>query len=191
MAAGAGAAPAAAGQGAGSERDGEPGDGLLGGAAGSGLAERLAGEQGGVDAGAVVGDEGGRLDAEVAVERGADLVGGPVAAEQARPELVDDHADAAGRDAEVAELLVAADEGVQPDRVGPGDGDDQVAALERQAGDGVAAQADLVVEQLLVLFQAEAGCPSTRDGASWKRSSPASRYYRSAKDAGGSIHPRC
>ena len=130
MAAGPGAALAAAGWGTGGEGHGKPGEGLLGGAARASLAECLAGEQGGVDAGAVVGDEGGRLDAEVAVERGADLVGWSVAAEQARSELVDDHADAAWRDAEVAELLVAADEGVQPDRVGSGDGDDQVAALQ-------------------------------------------------------------
>jgi hypothetical protein len=164
VAAGTGAAPAAAGRRAGDERHGEPGEGLLGGAAGSGLAERLAGEQGGVDAGAVVGHEGGRLDAEVAVEGGADLLGRPPA-EQAGPELVDDHADAPGRDAEVAELLVAADEGVQPDGVGPGDGDNQVAALHGQAGDGVAAQADLVVEQLLVLFRrppAAGWCPVSR-----------------------------
>src|SRR5215218_1896916 len=79
----------------------------------------------------------------------------PGRAEHAGADLVDGHADAGLRDAELAQLLVATDEGVQPDRVGPGDGDDQVAALQGQAGDGVAAQAHLVVEQLLVLLQAE------------------------------------
>jgi hypothetical protein len=100
------------------------------------------------------------------MEGGADLLGRSVAAEQPGTQLVDDHADAAWGDAQLAQLLVAADEGVQPDGVGPADGDDQVAALHGQAGDRVAPQADLVVEQLLVLFQAEAG---VQDGEGERR----------------------
>jgi hypothetical protein len=46
---------------------------------------------------------------------------------------------------------------VQPDRVGPGHGHDQVGSFHGQAGHRVAAQADLVVQELLVLLQAEAG----------------------------------
>jgi hypothetical protein len=69
-------------------------------------------------------------------------------------------------DAELAQLLVAADEGVQPNGVGSADGDHQVAALHGQAGDRIAAQVDLVVEQLLVLFQAEAG---VQDGEGERR----------------------
>src|SRR5215213_5890335 len=63
----------------------------------------------------------------------------------------------ASRDAEITQVLVAADEGVQPDRVRPGHGDDQIGLLHGQPGHGVAAQADLVVEELLVLLEAEPG----------------------------------
>ena len=46
---------------------------------------------------------------------------------------------------------------MQADRVGPGHGHHQVGPLDRQPGHRVAAQADLVVEELLVLLEAEAG----------------------------------
>jgi hypothetical protein len=136
---------------------GQPGQGHLGRAAGPRLPERLAGKQRGVHPGPVVGHDGGRLDADVAVEGRAHLLGRSVAAEHAGSQLVDHHPDPAGRDAKVAQLLVAADEGVQPDRVGPGHGHDQVGPFNGQPGDGIAAKADLVVEELLVLLQAEAG----------------------------------
>ena len=144
--------------GRGREQDrGQPGQRELGRGAGAGLAERLPGEQRRVHALAVVGHHRRRLDADVAAEGCPDLLGRAVATEHAGPELVDHHPDPARRDAEVAQLLVAADEGVQADRVGPGHGHHQVGPLDRQPGHRVAAQADLVVEELLVLLEAEAG----------------------------------
>src|SRR4029453_3652345 len=105
---------------------GRPGAGTAHGASGAGPPEGRAGEQGGVDPGAVVGHRGRRLDADIAAEGGADLLERTVAAEHAGAQLVDHDPDPAGRRAELAQLLVAADEGVQPDRVGPGHGHDQV-----------------------------------------------------------------
>ncbi len=137
------------------DRGRQGGQGLLGRGAGPCLGEGLAGHQGGVDGGAVVGDEGGRFDAEVAGQRRADL-GGWFAREQAGADLVDDQQNTVVGDAQLAELLPGADEVVQADWVGAGDGDDQVGVGDGAAGDGVAAEADLVVEELLVLFEAEA-----------------------------------
>ena len=144
--------------GVGGEQDrGQPGQGELGRGSGTRLAERLPGEQRGVERLPVVGHHSGRLDADVAAEGRSHLLGRAVAAEHAGPELVDHHPDPARRDAEVAQLLVAADEGVQADRVGPGHGHHQVGVLHGQPGHRVAAQPDLVVEELLVLLETEPG----------------------------------
>jgi hypothetical protein len=72
------------------------------------LGEGLAGHQGGVEGRAVVGDEGGQLDAQEPGQGRADLAGG-VAAEEAA-DLVDDQANAVAGDAELAELLPGGDE---------------------------------------------------------------------------------
>src|SRR6266566_6002888 len=110
------------------------------------LTQRLSQHERRIDGRTVVGHEDGRLQAEIATERRLDLHGS-VTAEQPSPDLVHHDPDAARLNAELTELLVAADEVVQANRIRP---------LQRQPGHRVSTEADVVVQQFLFLLEAEA-----------------------------------
>src|SRR6266536_1040795 len=96
------------------------------------LTQRLSQHERRIDGRTVVGHEDGRLQAEIATERRLDLHGS-VTAEQPSPDLVHHDPDAARLNAELTELLVAADEVVQANRIRPCHRDHLIRPLDRKS----------------------------------------------------------